>query len=223
MSLNAKTVPIGGGGTKQPLLDIGTYPARVVRIVDLGLQNQRPFKGKEKPPAHEVNISYELLDAFMVDEDGKEIEDKPRWIHETFPLHNLSADLAKSTKRYMALDPDMDYDGDFTKLIGTPCNVTVVHGQGKGANAGKTYENIGGVSAMRDKDAKRAPALVNEPAVFTLDDPDLEVFNSFPQWLQDKIKTNLEFGGSKLEALLNGGTYEDGASEEVSDEEKEAW
>lgn len=222
MSLNAKTVPKAGGGNKQPILDIGTYPARVVRIIDLGLQPQRPFKGKDKPPAHEVNISYELLDAFMVDEDGNEQEDKPRWIHETFPLHNLSADLAKSTKRYMALDPNMDFDGDFTKLIGIPCNVTVVHGQGKGQNAGKIYENIGGVSAMRDKDAKRAPELVNEGQVFTLDDPDMEVFNGFPQWLQDKIKSNLEFGGSKLEMAL-GGESESMPTEEASDEEKEAW
>lgn len=216
MSLNAKTVPISGG-KKLPLLDIGTYPARVVRIVDLGLQNQRPYKGQEKPPAHEVMISYELLDAFMVDDDGNDIEDKPRWVSETFPLHNLSAELAKSTKRYMALDPDMDFDGDFTKLIGTPCNVTIVHNQGKGANAGKTYENIGSVTAMREKDAKRAPELVNEGAVFTLDDPDMEVFNKFPQWLQDKIKSNLEFGGSKLEMALNGATPDD------TDEEDKPW
>lgn len=229
MSLNAKTVPKGGGGNKQPLLDIGTYPARVVRIIDLGLQPQRPFKGKDKPPAHEVQMTYELLDAFMVDEDGKEQEDKPRWVHETFPLHNLSADLAKSTKRYMALDPDMDFDGDFTKLIGIPCNVTIVHGQGKGANAGKTYENIGSVTAMREKDAKRAPELVNEGQVFTLDDPDMEVFGGLPDWLQDKIKGNLEFGGSLLDARLQGADPKKAAKavedEEADDEdeEKEVW
>lgn len=201
MSLNAKKVPIGGG-KKQPPLDVGTYPARVVRIIDLGLQNQRPYKGKDKPPAHEIMITYELLDAFMLDDDGKEIEDKPRWISETFPLHNLSADLAKSTKRYMTLDPNMDFDGDFTKLLGVACNVTVVHGLGKGPNAGKVYENIGSVTGMREKDAKRAPELVNEGAVFSLDEPNLEVFNKFPEWLQKKIKTNLEFGGSLLEEMV---------------------
>lgn len=222
MSLNAKSVPRGGGGNKQPLLDIGTYPARVVRIIDLGLQNQRAFKGKEKPPAHEVNMTYELLDAFMVDEEGNEQEDKPRWVHETFPLHNLSADLAKSTKRYMALDPNMDFDGDFTKLIGVPCNVTIVHGQGKGQNAGKVYENIGSVTGMREKDAKRAPELVNEGFAFALDNPDLERFNSFPQWLQDKIKGNLEFGGSKLEALLAGKSVEE-SGDNGDDEDKEVW
>lgn len=222
MSLNAKTVPFGGGGSKkQPLLDIGTYPARVVRIIDLGLQNQRPFAGKEKPPAHEVMMTYELLDAFMTDEDGKEMEDKPRWISETFPLHNLSAELAKSTKRYVALDPNLDFDGDFTKLVGTPCNVTIVHGQGKGKNAGKVYENIGSVTGMRDKDAKRAPELVNEGVAFTLDNPDLETFNKFPKWLQEKITSNLEFGGSKLEALLKGKPVQKNNNED--EEEDEQW
>lgn len=219
MSLNAKNVPIGGGN-KQPILDIGTYPARVVRIIDLGLQNQRPFKGKDKPPAHEVMLTYELLDAFMLDDDGKEMEDKPRWISETFPLHNLSADLAKSTKRYMALDPNMDFDGDFTQLVGVPCNVTIAHGQGKGQNAGKTYENISSVTGMRDKDSKRAPELIGEGAVFSLDAPNMEIFNKFPQWLQDKIKTNLEFGGSNLEAMLGGKAPDEDESDE---EDKETW
>lgn len=216
MSLNAKFVP-KGSGKKQPILDIGTYPARVVRIYDLGLQNQRPYMGQEKPPAHEIMLTYELLDAFMVDDNGVELTEKPRWISETFPLHNLSADLAKSTKRYVALDPNGDFDGDFTKLIGVPCNVTIVHGQGKGPNAGKVYENIGSVTAMREKDAKRAPELVNEGAFFSLDEPDVEVFSKMPQWLQDKIKSNLEFQGSPLAEALGA------PKQEVEEEDKEAW
>lgn len=221
MSLNAKTVPKGGAGgkKKQPVLDVGTYPARVARIIDLGLQNQRPYMGKEKPPAHEVMLTYELVDTFMVDDDGAELEDKPRWISETFPLHNLSADLAKSTRRYLALDPNMDFDGDFTKLIGVPCNVTIVHGQGKGQNAGKIYENIGSVTGMRDKDAKRTPELVNEGAFFSLDAPNMDIFNKFPQWLQEKIKTNLEFHGSPLETLVGHANNEDGEAKE----EGESW
>lgn len=217
MSLNAKTVPKGGAGgnkKRQPILDLGTYPARIVRIFDLGLQNQRPYMGQEKPPAHEVMLTYELLDTFMVDDNGVEIEDKPRWISETFPLHNLSADLAKSTKRYMALDPNMDFDGDFTKLVGVPCNVTIVHGQGKGQNAGKIYENIGSVTGMREKDAKRAPELVNEGAFFSLDNPDMDVFGKMPEWLRDKIKANLEFHGSPLEAALGGNAQEQNEGKE---------
>ena len=47
--------------------------------------------------------------------------------------------------------------------------------------------------------------LVNDQTVFSLDNPDAEVFNSFPDFLQEKIKGNINFEGSLLEATLTGG------------------
>ena len=55
---------------------------------------------------------------------------------------------------------------------------------------------------MRQKDAARTPELVNPPKVFVMDEPDLEIFLSLPNWLQDKIKDSLEYAGSPLEAAL---------------------
>ena len=40
--------------------------------------------------------------------------------------------------------------------------------------------------------------------MFDLDNPDLEVFNAFPEWIRDKIKGNLNYEGSKLQKLLGG-------------------
>ena len=40
--------------------------------------------------------------------------------------------------------------------------------------------------------------------MFDLANPDVDVFNSLHKWIQDKIKDNLEFRGSKLEAILDG-------------------
>jgi hypothetical protein len=37
-----------------------------------------------------------------------------------------------------------------------------------------------------------------------LDDPDLGVFQKFPEWLREKIKGNLKYEGSKLQKLLGG-------------------
>jgi len=211
MALNAKNVPSSGGkkGPEQEPMDPGTYPARVVQVIDLGVQPQRPYKGEEKAPCHEIMMTYEFLDEFCLDEDGEEMEDKPRWLSETFPFRNLEADLATSTKRYKALDPDMHYDGDFTELVHTPCMVTVVQNAGKGKNAGKVYTNIASVSTMRAKEARNAADLVNEPKVFVLDEPDLTIFKSLPQWLQDKIKGNLEYKGSALEEALEGAEDDD--------------
>lgn len=201
MGLNASKVSSGAGGkqfTPQANIEPGVYPARLVQLIDLGLQAQRAFQGKDKPPAQEFMLTYELVDEFMKDEKGEPIEDKPRWISETLPFHSLEADKAKSTLRYFAFDTNKEFNGDWTKVIGAPCNVTVVNN----ASGDKVYDNVAGVSAMRPRDAARCPELKNPIKVFDLDTPDMEVFNKLPKWVQDKIKGNLNFNGSPLQAKL---------------------
>lgn len=203
MALNASKVPMTGSKERveQPNLEPGLYPARLVQIIDLGLQPQRPYLGQPKPPANEIQLTYELVDSFMIDKDGKELEDKPRWVSETIPLLNLKADKAKSTQRYMALDPTVADGGDFVKQIGKPVNVNIVNNKGKD---GKVYDNVSAIAPMRPRDAERTPELVNPSKVFVLDDPNLEVFNSLPEWLRDKIKENLNYEGSALQKLVGG-------------------
>jgi len=203
MAINAAKVKgAAKKGVEQPQLEAGTYPCRLVQVLDMGVQTQRPFKGEAKAPIQEIMLTYEFLDEFLVDEDGNEQEDKPRWLSETIPLHNLKADLAKSTKRYKALDPELKFKGDFGQLLGMPCMVTVVINPGKGDNAGKVYTNIAGVAQMSKKQADKAPDLVNEPKLFDLDDPDLTIFKSLPEWLQEKIQGNLNYEGSALQEAL---------------------
>lgn len=199
MALNAKKQGNQNNNrVAQPNIEPGNYPGRLVQLIDLGLQPQRPFKGKDKPPAQEIMLTYELVDEFMKDEDGNSIEDKPRWISETLPFFGLFADKAKSTQRYHAFDPNEDFDGDFTRAVGMPINVTVVNN----AVGEKVYDNVGGLSPMRPKDADKCPELKNPTKVFDLDDPDMDVFNSLPEWIQNKIKDNLNFKGSPLEKAL---------------------
>jgi len=84
---------------------------------------------------------------------------------------------------------------------------------------GKTYFNVSDVGTMRQKEAENLSELKNEPRVFSLGDPDLEVFNAFPKWIQEKIVGNLEYKGSKLELLLEGKNSE--PDEEAVEEEEE--
>lgn len=225
MSLNLKNQKSTGGGNRVPQdnIEVGSYPARVVRILDLGLQAGQEFEGRMKPNAHKVDFTYELLDCFMKDKDGNFDESKPRWISEDFPLHRPDADLAKSTKRAKAIDPSNSCDYDLTKMLGMPCMVTVGHKVSKG----KTYDKVLDVAPMRASQAASAPALKNEPILFLLDNPDMEVFNKLPPFMQDRIKGNLEFKGSKLEAALGGKseeTKEVPAQEEpVDNEDDSAW
>lgn len=227
MSLNMKEAPKQESKFKpaEPL-DAGTYPSRLVQIIGLGLQKQRPFKGEPKDPKQMLYLTYELLDEFLLDDDGKELTDKPRWISEDFTVNHLSSDLATSTKRYYALDPTAEHDGDFSKLAGAPCMVTLSKKPAKN-NPDKIYNNVAAVTGMRDKDAQKAAPLANDPKVFDFYDPDLDVFLALPQWLQDKIKESLDYPGSDLEDLLKGAPKNEAKpgndlkaeKEEVSDDE----
>lgn len=202
MALNAKNIKAPKGNrVPQPALEPDVYPGRVVQVLDLGVQPQKPYQGQDKPPCHEIMLTYELAEEFMKDENGDDLEDKPRWISETLPFYGLQADKAKSTKRYAAFDPNGDFDGDFAKCVGVPVNITIVNN----VVGDKTYENVGNVAAMSAKKAEKVAELVNKPKVFDLDNPDLDTFNAMPEWLREKIKSNLNYNGSALQTLLGKG------------------
>lgn len=185
---------------EQPLIDVGNYPARLVQLIDLGVQPQAAYDGQDKPPVHQIMLTYELCDTFMVDKDGNEMEDKPRWESERMPLYPLASERAKSTARYNALDPECVHEGDFAACINTPVMINFVHNK----KGDKTYANIGGISAMRPRDVAKCPELKNEPRIFDLEEPTLESFNALPKWIQDVVKGNLNYRGSALESLLAG-------------------
>lgn len=217
MSLNAKKTEAGLGKKlpEQDLLDVGGYNGRLVQVIDLGLQTNE-FKGESKPPVQKFYTTYELVDEFCKDEDGNYLEDKPRWFSETMPLYNLEAEKAKSTERYLALDPNRVKEGNWPDLLGDPVVVTIIRKVSK--KDGKERNYIGATSAMRPKMAEGCPPLINEARVFTLDNPDLEVFNNLPKWLQETITGNLEYSGSKLEQMLEGATTKEASAEEASEE-----
>lgn len=234
MSFNAKTLPTGGGKKLTPPLDPGAYGARVVSLVLMGMQTERPYKGEVKPPRLHIRVTYELVDEFLKDEDGNDMLDKPRWLTQEMPFLSLKQERATSTKVYYALDPEEKAGGDFSQLVGAPCIITVGVEKDKRPGVDRVYEKILGVSSMRPKEAQKAPELVNTPYLFDFYSPDLAVWEKIPEWLQEKIKTAVDFDGGALQkALLKAGknasvtkqedTSEDEADSTVEDEDKEAW
>lgn len=214
MALSAKLAPMGSGKQfKIDLMEIGSYPTRLVGIVDCGLQPQS-YEGEEKAPKREVAFTYEFVDVFLKDEDGEDVPDKPRWLSEQMPLNNIESEKAKSTIRYKAFDPANIHDGDFVKCLGTPLTVTVGHNPSR-KDPKRIFERIMGVATMRAKDAEKCPKLINEAFVFDLEEPDMAVFLKLPKFLQERVKSNLEFNGSKLDAMLKKDTPPKAASSET--------
>lgn len=185
-------------GPKQALVEPDVYRGRLVQAITLGLQAQKDFQGKAKPPVAEIMLTWELCDEFMKDEDGNDLEDKPRWIHETMPFYPPKADKAKSAQRMKALDPTDQFDGDISKMVDIPVNVTIVHN----VKGDKTYVNVGNVAAMAAKKAATCPELKNPIKLFDIDEPDAAIYKSLPEWIQKKMQENLNYKGSALEAIV---------------------
>jgi len=201
MSFNANDRTGGGGDfTPQEALDPKTYPARVVQLVLMGLQPSRPFKGVAKEPKEQIYVGYELSHEFMVDEDGNPDPTKPRWIGENFPFYSLEADRATSTLRYNAIDPAGQAGGDWIKLLGAPCQVTLTREPRKDGKGDTNY--VAHVSGAMEVPGYTQPALANPTRIFDIDNPDMEIFAKLPKWLQEKLKGNLNFQGSALQKAL---------------------
>jgi hypothetical protein len=199
MALNASKIM--GKRKELPVLPIATYPAYLVQVIDLGL-HQSTYKGEEKAPARKIRLTYEFADEFLPDEDGQPQPDKPRWLSEEMNLFSLKSERATSTARYKTLDPTEVHGGDFVKCLGTPVLVSVGHRKGTGKWEGRIFPEVMGISGVRPKDAAKMDGPVNKPVYLDLDEPDLEVFKSLPEFVQNTIKSNLEYAGSKLSKLL---------------------
>lgn len=193
-----------GKRVEQAELEVANYLCRVAQVIDLGLHHKDVWddatgkftKATDKAPVNMLMLTYEFTTEFMKDEAGNDVEDKPRWHSEDFAVHALDSDLATSTKRMKAFDPDFKkYGGDWTQIASQPCTVTVAHKKNGKAKIGNVSPPMKGVPV---------PELKNPVKVFDLSDPDLDVFNSLPEWLRDRIKSNLEYSGSPLESLLAG-------------------
>lgn len=203
MALNANKVPQGNAQNRvqQDEIDVGNYPSRLVQVLDMGRRPKEEWDESTHsykpsgPILPHIMLTYELTTEFMKDADGNDVEDKPRWLSEEWPLYNLNSEKATTTKRYLAFDPRKQDEGDWVKQVAKPCTLTVVH-----TNKGRA--KIGGVTPPMK--GFNVPELKNPPKIFDLDAPDMEIFGSLPQWVQDKIKANVDFIGSPLEAALNG-------------------
>ena len=103
--------------------------------------------------------------------------------------------MATSTKRYLAFDRPKKYGGDWTELLGHPCTLTVAHTKKGRAKVGSVTPPMKGLQVPEPK---------NQPKFFDTTAPDVEIFSSLPQWIQDKIKSNLDYEGSELQAVLEG-------------------
>lgn len=197
MSFNAAEQPSSGGITIEPM-DTGTYPARIAGVSIVG-KHSSVYNGEVKEPKINLALTYEFLDEFLKDENGDEILDKPRFLTENMPFYNLSNTKAKSTERYLAVDPLSVYGGDWSKLITFPIMVSVVQNAGKGKNLGKIFNNVDSIAPMRPKEVSKASPLVNPFFLFDFYNPTKEEWEKLPGIVKSICRRAVDFQGTEME------------------------
>lgn len=207
---DAPTKDSGKAPSAAILLESGGYPARVVRIIDLGKQ---PGSGQYPEPAYKMLVTFELLDEFMKEVDangnmvmiqdpdgvpgelmGKNLEDKPRWFdfEFTYNADGFMGDRSHIYKFMQSVDafevlpnPAAGIVGHPAKplaeLLGEPLTVNLVqYTKTGGKKAGEVANKISTFAPMKTKEKREARALINPTLLFNLGDPDLESFNKLP-------------------------------------------
>lgn len=187
MSLKANQ-KVSSSKKSYPVLAKGTYPARVVQIVDLGVQQEHQYPsdkplywtpdGKKVPEETgnpvlqpRVFINFEFPTK-LFDYDG---EQKPYWVGKEFTVSNDDRSNMYALMEAAGLDP---VNGNIGSLLDKTVQATI--GETSGGKAKVTT-----ITAVME--GITVPELVNTPVLFDLDEFDTAVYENLPSWLKDKI------------------------------------
>lgn len=187
-----------------PLLDAGTYDARILSIVDLGLQPGSPQYPEHKP---KLEFRFELQDEYMVGEDGTVDETAPR-VFNYEVTYNEDGYMDEKANIYKVISAIPNgFELELSEMVGAAVTVMIQkYIKKSGKNAGKEDNKITSVLPMKAKSIALATPLVNTPLFFDLGEPDLAVWNKLYKGnayaQQDRIIASGSFEGSALQKLL---------------------
>lgn len=176
-------------GSSVPPMNDGTYPAVCVGIVDLGEQYSDMFKKY----SNKLLIIWEIPSQTIV-VDG---EEKPRWLSRDFSasLHEKS-NLYKTLvswrgKAFNEAELTEDESGfmqfSVQDMLGTGCFLQVIVEE-KDSGSYNLVTSVIALPAGMSTPATQTPLIA-----FDIDAWDDEVFNSLPEWIQERIKKSTQY------------------------------
>ena len=195
-----------GGSGNFKRVPAGVHIGRCFSLIDLGTQHTEGQYGVKLQ--HKIRIGWELFGEdenggpLVIDVDGKEM---PLTISKSYTvsLHEKSS-LRKDLAAWRGKDftEDEAKSFDVSKLVGAYGMVNVTTSE----TNGKTYSNVAGLTPLPAALKNAKPVAVHEHVLFDLDRPDMAIFNSFHEKLQEAIKRSPEWA-----KYSNGGSthYED--------------
>lgn len=179
----------GGGNFKR--VPAGSHIARCFSVIDCGTHTTNGQYGETT--SRKIRLAWEIFgedennEPLTVETGGIQL---PMTINKTYTLSlGEKASLRKDLSAWRGRDFNEEELKGFniSNVIGVYCmlNVTISESNGK------TYSNVAGISPLHKSMQK--PAAVHKNQIFDLDNPDMEVFSSFHEKLQDYIKSSPEW------------------------------
>ena len=180
------------GGREFKLVPPGLHLSRCYRVIDLGTQ-LTVFQGKEKSN-RKVLIQFEVhgeddLGSPMVTDNGDPMVVGKNYTLSLGEMASLRKDL--QSWRGREFTPEELKGFQLSNILDQWAMVSIIHTTG---NDGKTYANISAVMPV-PANVKKAglPVGHNKPVIFSIDSPDMALFESFSDGLKTKIEKSPEW------------------------------
>ena len=198
MSLDLNSIPSTSTKKDFGRMEDGTYGARIVSVIDLGIQHAKDWKTQKHQyhvldedgkwakngndflfttePTEAPDLKPQVMITFEFPTERIEINDetKPRWMGKEYTLS--ANEKAGLVKLIAAVKPGTTKLGE---LINAPCFVSI-------GSTDKGKAKITGVSAPMK--GVVVDDLENPTTVFSLSDPKVEEWDKIPEFLKKKIK-----------------------------------
>lgn len=170
----------------------GMHLARCYRLVDIGTQ-QSEYMGTQKF-LHKITLAWEVHGTDDAGQPIRMLDGRPFGIFKNYTLSwsekaNLRLDL--QSWRGKPFNQEEMQKFDLKNILGVWCMLNVIEHVGKNGN---TYANIAGISPVPGMiKAAGFPTPVNPVQLFSLQNPDMVMFETFSNNLKAKIESSPEW------------------------------
>lgn len=167
----------------------GTYLARCYSMVHLGTHDDE-YQGRPRK-SNKVRITWELPTELKVFNPEK--GEQPMVVSKEFTLSmseksNLRAFLTSWRGKPFTAEEASCFD--ITKLLGVPCQLSIIHEPSK-KDPSRMYERISSISSVMK--GVTCPAQINPTFMFSLEAFDPNTFAALPDWLKDIVRNSDEY------------------------------
>ena len=167
----------------------GTYLARCYSMIHLGTHDDE-YQGRAKK-TNKVRITWELPTELKVFNPEK--GEQPLSVSKEFTLSmseksNLRAFLTSWRGKPFTAEEATAFD--ITKLLGVPCQLSIIHEPSK-KDPSRMYERISSISSVMK--GVICPAQMNPTFMFSLESFDPDAFSALPDWLKDIVRESDEY------------------------------